>query len=827
MAVRAKEEDNTSTDSSKRPSQPRSDTEKESPASSKRRCVSSACIACRRRKSKCDGANPACAACASVYGTECRYDPSSDNRRKGVYKKTIDSLKTRNSTLQTLVQAILNYSEDEVAGLVRDIRSCESLDDVAESILASGGPDVERQDSPLLEVDATSKATFENEMSGKMGELRLDHGSIRFLGGTSNLLFGGSETEEDEQVLSSSKNPPQRNQSSMPVTSWTSVTQDPDLIYHLVHLYFCWHYTFFTTLSRNLFFKDFTAGRSPGGHSQHCSPLLVNAILALGCHFTSLPGARADPSNAATAGDHFFKEAKRLLMENDEHEKPQLTTVQALALMSVREAGCGREAKGWIYSGMSFRMAYDMGLNLGSSVTLDEDIIDARRMTFWGCYLFDKCWSNYLGRQPQLPSSTATVPKIDVFPDEDAALWYPYTDAGAIQARSQPSRTRAVALQISKLCEISNDLLIYFYHPTHLDRPIGKSAELKRLGDIHRRLEVWKKDLPKEMEAREGALPSVLMMQYDSLQPIKALLTPRSMMYHLLFIHLFRPFLKYNQTTTPLPAHVSPRRQCTQAATSISKLLRLYKRSFGLRYSIVNLAVYIAHSACTIHLLNIPDPIAKRDIVYGVRHLEEMADGWPAANRTLRILNILAHRWQITLPDEAAAVLERVSHTEHGRDESSSPNVPELLARPRDANAIPAPPGPAIVLPIPMGPVNISTARAAMDPPTDLNIPARYPPPRQYPPMEVLCRPGGVVAGPNTSSIPMTSALFGSMAGIAQDTSAPPTHDWWLREPSDIFSHWNSSHSGPPLTDVQDDAGMAPATAPAASDSYDGINWYS
>ena len=29
----------------------------------------------------------------------------------------------------------------------------------------------------------------------------------------------------------------------------------------------------------------------------------------------------------------------------------RLTTVQALGLMSVREAGCGREARGWVYSG--------------------------------------------------------------------------------------------------------------------------------------------------------------------------------------------------------------------------------------------------------------------------------------------------------------------------------------------------------------------------------------------------------------------------------------------------------------------------------------------
>jgi hypothetical protein len=70
-----------------------------------------------------------------------------------------------------------------------------------------------------------------------------------------------------------------------------------------------------------------------------------------------------------------------------------------------------------------------------------------------------------------------------------------------------------VAYQISKLCKISSDLLGMFYHPILLEKPQGKSVELKRLSDIHLRLETWKKELPKEMEAREGALPSVLLMQ--------------------------------------------------------------------------------------------------------------------------------------------------------------------------------------------------------------------------------------------------------------------------------------------------------------------------
>ena len=130
------------------------------------------------------------------------------------------------------------------------------------------------------------------------------------------------------------------------------------------------------------------------------------------------------------------------------------------------------------------------------------------------------------------------------------------------------------------------------------------------------------------------------------------------MFFQLLFIHLYRPFLKYTRTTSPLPSHVSPRKYCTQAAGAISKLLRLYKRTYGLR-QICNIAVYIAHSACTIHLLNLPDKNAKRDIIHGVKHLEEIGDCWTCARRTLRMLHISAQKWKTELPEEAAATFAR------------------------------------------------------------------------------------------------------------------------------------------------------------------------
>lgn len=138
-------------------------------------------------------------------------------------------------------------------------------------------------------------------------------------------------------------------------------------------------------------------------------------------------------------------------------------------------------------------------------------------------------------------------------------------------------------------------------------------------------------------------------------------LTANSMFFQLLFIHLFRPFLKYTQATSPLPQNVSPRKLCTQAAGMISKLMRLYKRSHGLR-QICNIAVYIVHSACTIHLLNLPDKSARRDIVHGVKHLEEIAEGWLCARRTLGILSVIVRKWKIELPEEAACVLARTDN---------------------------------------------------------------------------------------------------------------------------------------------------------------------
>ncbi|KAJ4864596.1 fungal specific transcription factor domain-containing protein [Trichoderma breve] len=628
------------------------------PTNQKRRCISTACVACRRRKSKCDGQLPSCAACSSVYGTECIYNPNSDHRRKGVYREKVDSMKAQSSTLQIIVEAILNATEEEVPAVVNKIRTCDNLDTVAQELLKMGEEEPKEEEFEE-NLDEGSMAFLpisgEQELAGKMGELRLENGSVRFIGGTSHLIYLGDPHHGGIDYDS----PSEPGICENPITSWTRVTTDPRLIMHLMNMYFNYHYPYFTTLSRKLFWRDF---------------MRVNAMLALGCHFTDIPGAFGIPGDSRTKGDHFFAEAKRLIVDNDEYEKPRLVTVQALALMSVREAGCAREAKGWVYSGMSFRMALDIGLNLEveglDKEHMSEEEIDARRITFWGCFLFDKTWSNYLGRLPQLPRNSFTVSKIDVFPDEDAALWAPFTDKGFDESLAQPSRTRAVALHLSKLCEISSDILVFFYHPSHIKRASSKSLELKKLGELHQRLEEWRKNLPKEFEPKEGLLPNVILMLS---------------FFHLQYIHLFRPFLKYAPASSPLPSHISPRRICTANAGAISKLMRLYKKSWNLR-QICNIAVYMIHSACTVHLLNLPEKTAKRDLTHGLRHLEEIAEDWLCARRTLSILSVLARKWKCELPEDADIILKR---TDERFEYYSTSEVPS----PGSSNLAPISPG--------------------------------------------------------------------------------------------------------------------------------------
>lgn len=283
-----------------------------------------------------------------------------------------------------------------------------------------------------------------------------------------------------------------------------------------------------------------------------------------------------------------------------------------------------------------------------------------------------------------------------------------------------------------------------------------------------------------------------------------------SMFFQLLFIHLFRPFLKYTSASSPLPSNVSPRKMCTAAASSISKLLRLYKRTYGLR-QICNIAVYIAHSACTIHLLNLPDKDAKRDISYGLKHLSEIAEGWLCARRTLAILGMQVRKWKIDLPEEATIILEQTESKFGGQrmTEESSPKPsivsngvmppPQPVALPYTSNQ--AEPIQQYFIPQTQAPSQIVSAQPQTSPRYSASFPqvdVMTTQPQQPAPQQSRNQASTQTAEQRRESL---SRLFGGIDSLLDDSK-----EWWLRDQSAIFDNWNRQDSSPSFSDVRFDA---------------------
>jgi hypothetical protein len=173
-----------------------------------------------------------------------------------------------------------------------------------------------------------------------------------------------------------------KSQTKKPSRLWTDVTDDATLVQHTLGLYFSWEYPIFAPLSKEHFLRDFQSGRLT-----YCSPALVNALLAVGCRFSAHFKVGTSPNAQQTLGDRFFKKAQLLLSSHKVDYS--LTTVQALGLMSIREANCGRGVEAVHYSSQSLMLALEMGLHHSRDEGYEADL-EVKLATFWGAFSLNK-----------------------------------------------------------------------------------------------------------------------------------------------------------------------------------------------------------------------------------------------------------------------------------------------------------------------------------------------------------------------------------------------------------------------------------------------------
>lgn len=290
---------------------------------------------------------PECSTCTNVYRIKCTYEPETVDvpRRKTTSKRVSAPVQKQNSAAK-LLGRIQRASEADLPGLLHQIRNSRPSIDAATHRLTD-----RLIDSEGAESDGSQEST-EPHLQTYKSRLAAD------------------EDDTTARSLSFSVSP----------NVWTNVATDPVFIRHLIRLYFTWN-AFYSIIDEEEFYSDLENGKLG-----NCSSLLVNAICAMGCHFTDFPAARADPQDPKTVGDHFFEAAKQQLFKC---ETPSLCTVQALSVMSVREISAGRDGDGFRYGGRAYRMAIEMNMHLQAPQRMPSALRAARVRTFWALFITD------------------------------------------------------------------------------------------------------------------------------------------------------------------------------------------------------------------------------------------------------------------------------------------------------------------------------------------------------------------------------------------------------------------------------------------------------
>jgi len=428
------------------------------------------------------------------------------------------------------------------------------------------------------------------------------------------------------------------------------------IVTHLLDLFWTYQASCLNVVNRNTFCRHRKLyEQDPASNQVSCySPCLLYAILALASMISQDKGVRKySTGTGGTPGETFYRKAKVLL--ELELSRPTATTVQAAVLVGSWFGATGHYSLGWTWSGVAFRMAFEVGLHEDCSRAvanglLDADAAENRTKAFWCCYVQDKFWSSHTGRPC-------------FFMDWDITLDVPGADAEAVEKMSQRDRCTTLSERnIIFLAILMSKTLLALYRQRHT----STMEELcKCASSIHKELIQWHRDLPAILswpraEGDAPPSPHIFVMH---------------MQFYFTLILLHRPFLAYAKTEQAL-AHADSQvmdatTACTLAATNMAKLVRDYQAHYSLK-QIGAPAIQMTFIAATIHLVNFH--LTKKEmhklLFCGCTvSLVEMGEAYPLAFRAVDVLKDLEKRWILQSSDQGQ---ENTNGEQRGQDQSAT-----------------------------------------------------------------------------------------------------------------------------------------------------------
>ncbi|KAF7857927.1 hypothetical protein EAF04_009284 [Stromatinia cepivora] len=428
--------------------------------------TTNACSNCKKARSKCDGKQP-CAHCVkkNLHQETCIYEPHAKNAKMT---------------------------------LVRDLKESHAVKHMAEKIFKCLANDTENEQEILERIkhgdSITSIAHWLDSMDSN--------------GESQPSTFGGSDNEVDGDI---SKDFP-----------WTTVTDEGEVIEHLIALYFTWVHPFHPLFNEGHFVKSMRTGSEV-----FCSHSLFNAICAMGCYLHTYE--EDDAIDYKQMGGQFCD----LVRSSINPEDKSLTTIQAFAVMFLVRCAQGQGLSGSVYLTVATRSME----SLRPSESDDVDYQQIWRETVRGINSLNVEWAQMTFKMapafiPEL-QPTQYAAEINSWEDEvDQLSWKPYRFPEDF--RGEPTfscLTATTNREKSKLVEIIRDATILLYNTT------GPKIYAEDLLAIYRRLLVWRENLPEKI-ARTGRKDAQMLPHVLSLH----------ILYATTAVHLLSPLLALGES---------------------------------------------------------------------------------------------------------------------------------------------------------------------------------------------------------------------------------------------------------------------------------------
>ncbi|KAF7727117.1 hypothetical protein EC973_007978 [Apophysomyces ossiformis] len=641
----------------------------ENELSSKRQRVSKACEQCRRKKVKCDGTLPQCANCG-LLGLTCTYKEST--KKRGPPKGYIEAIEGRLHRLEALLGSIVQEDDPRSQAILAELNA--PLETAYGELVRprpmrrANFPGLEDASSLETSTDTASRPTdnlqqihsagVEDNANENLGNLSIDEsGQLRYYGKSSGYyMLRSSKNFQNGAFHFNSRG--YRNRPG----SLTSIVVDPyempppDLSQHLLDLYFTHFYPLFPLLHKKSFLASLQNKDKPP------SPLLLNAIYAVASRISPDVRVRADPALADTSGDVFFERARILLdLEWDDFK---LYTVQSLLLLSSHQNGALKNIRGWLYSGLAFRMSQNLGLNRNcDDWNLSETEKEERKRVFYCCFVLDRLTCAMHGRSPMIDER-----------DYDT----PYPTENDEDDEDRKPRIMENFHQLIKMCELLGAVLRDLYMVKGRKQLKVMSSPDSVISALDRGLNQWMAKLPPNVQYRP---PNTRLNEKAPAPSLE--LCQLHMLFYTTLILLHRPFIPGPTQTVP-PSVFPSASICTFAANKILDIVESLMAEGRLK-NVNNYALYFMFTAGIIFINDAASPDsmfafeAKISINKIIRAMDAIEATWITSARHCNILGELAGLRDINLEcvEEGYSRKTQTEEPAHMSLSIAVPNSPE------------------------------------------------------------------------------------------------------------------------------------------------------